>query len=306
MYRNLLWTEKYRPTNLDDYVFHTTEHKNIVSSIVDAKIMPNLLLYGLRGSGKSTLARLIPKLLDLDDADVLTINASKNRGIDEVRDSIYTFCSTSPLSTFKCVYFEEADELTLSAQKALKDIIESSASHVRFMFVCNDVSKIIEPIRSRLQELEFKHVNESDRFEIARNILRAENITFELPDVLTLVEQHGSDIRKLINQLQQQSTTGTLIPRVSGITTTNIIEAILMGNWLVCRDIITSYTDSDWNLVYDMMYHADTLESIPPNAHEPWILAVADHAHKNQTSGNKHLNCLALCIELIQILRSVK
>ena len=88
-----LWTEKYRPKTASEYVFKDQAQKQQVETWIKDKSIPHLLFSGGPGTGKTTLAKMLFNELDVQDADVLQINASRQNSVDDVRNLITNFSS---------------------------------------------------------------------------------------------------------------------------------------------------------------------------------------------------------------------
>ena len=147
-----IWTEKYRPKNLDEVVGqkHVTER---LKAYVSSNNMPHLLLTGPAGTGKTTCSLALAKEMFGDEwkGNFIELNASDERGIDVVRGKIKEFARTAPLGSaeFKIIFMDEADALTSDAQAALRRTMEKFSKICRFILSCNYSSKIIDPIQSR-------------------------------------------------------------------------------------------------------------------------------------------------------------
>lgn len=209
-----LWTEKYRPDNAAEYVFQNPEQRDIVLGWINNKSIPHILLSGSPGVGKTTLAKMLVRELDVNPFDVLEINASRERGIDEVRNRITDFISMVPWGPFKVVFLDEADALTPAAQAALRGTMEEYAQFARFILTANHPSRIIPAIHSRCQGF---HIDALDMTEFtirAATVLTEENIEFELGILDSYVEKTYPDLRKCLNLLQQNTVDGKLVEAV--------------------------------------------------------------------------------------------
>ena len=71
-----LWTEKYRPKIISEYVFRDEAQRNQVQGWIDSGAIPHLLFSGAPGVGKTTLAKILLNELEVNDYDILEINAS--------------------------------------------------------------------------------------------------------------------------------------------------------------------------------------------------------------------------------------
>ena len=195
MIKNKLWTEKYRPELLENYL----GNESFLSSLeewIGNNEFPNLLLYGGPGTGKTTAAKLIVKNIK---CDYIYINCSDENGIDIIRDKVKSFASSASFQPIKVVIMDESDFLTINAQAALRNIIETFSITTRFIFTCNYVERIIEPIQSRLASYELHPPTLKEVGMHMVSILNAENITYEKTDLVTVIKKFYPDIRKILN-----------------------------------------------------------------------------------------------------------
>lgn len=210
--KNQLWVEKYRPKNVSEYVFVDDRQKEQVKQWIKDESIPHLLFSGDAGTGKTTLAKVLINELGVEDYDVMEINASRENGIDNLREKINGFVSTMPFGKFKVVLLDEADYLTQPAQAALRNDMEAYHQTVRYILTCNYQYKIIPALKSRCHEF---HIAKPDMTEFtarAATVLVTENVEFDLDTLDTYVRGTYPDLRKCLNQLQVNSNSGKLLP----------------------------------------------------------------------------------------------
>jgi DNA polymerase III delta prime subunit len=198
-----LWVEKWRPKKVSDYVFRDDAQRRQVNSWIKEGSIPHLLLSGAAGIGKTTLAKVLCNELNIEEYDVLEINASRDNNVDTVRDKIINFVQMIPFGPFKVVLLDEADYLTPNAQAILRGVMETYSNHSRFILTCNYPNRIIPALHSRCQGF---HVDKTDQTEFTARvatILVEENVDFDLDTLDTYVKLTYPDLRKCINMVQQ-------------------------------------------------------------------------------------------------------
>jgi replication factor C small subunit len=213
-----LWVEKYRPNKLEGYVWRDDNQRKQVTSWIKDKSIPHLLLSGSPGIGKTTLAKMLLSEMEIPSFDILEINASRERGIDEVRKRITNFIQMMPFGPFKVVLLDEADNLTAEAQAAMRGVMEEYSNTSRFILTCNHPNQIIPAIHSRCQQFHFEKIDQTEFTARVATILVEEGVEFDLDTIDTFVKVSYPDLRKCINLVQQNTTDGKLVPPHNGDT----------------------------------------------------------------------------------------
>lgn len=199
------WIEKYRPNNIDDIIVDNTNLKRI-KYITENRSMPNIIISGEPGIGKTTTIMCLAKSLlkDKYKEGVLELNASDDRGIKIVQESMTIFCKKKFYSEFnhKIVLLDEADNLTPKAQQLIANLMETYENSTRFAFTCNNSTEIIDSIQSRCTILRYKRLNSEELRKRILQICKLENVQFDDKGIETIIIGSRGDLRTAINSLQ--------------------------------------------------------------------------------------------------------
>ena len=220
---NSLLVEKFRPTKLENYVGNENIKRSIAKYLEQNDIQ-NLIFYGPAGTGKTTLAKLIVQNLDCDN---IYINASDERGIETIRDKVQSFASVASFKPLKVVILDEADFLTIQAQASLRNVIETFSRTTRFILTCNYIERIIDPLQSRCQTLKVIPPTKVDVAKHIAWIMGEENISFEVEDLKTVVNQFYPDLRKCLNTIQLSTQNSRLIIDKTVLVSSNYMVQVL-------------------------------------------------------------------------------
>ena len=207
MSKHTLWVEKYRPDKLEGYL----GNEDFISSLetwINKNDFPNLLLYGPPGTGKTTAAKLVVKNINCDH---LYLNCSDENGIDTIRDKVKQFASGATFKPLKVVILDESDFLTINAQAALRNVIESFSLTTRFIFTCNFVERIIDPLQSRLTVFALNTPEAKTIAKRLKEVLDTEQVEYDIKDVVDIVKKTYPDIRRALNLIQGMSIGGKLV-----------------------------------------------------------------------------------------------
>ncbi len=304
--RSFIWVEEYRPRTIEECILPKSI-KRTFTDIVAGGDMPNLLFAGGAGCGKTTVAKALCDQLGLD---VLFVNASEESGIDVIRTKVRQFASAVSLSGgLKVVILDEADYLNpQSSQPALRGMIEEFHANCRFIFTCNYKNKIIQPIHSRCTVIEFQIPN-NEKPKLATALLKrcamildAKEIPFEEKVVAQLISKHFPDFRRIINELQRYSISGSidagLLSNVGEIAIKKLVGALKDKQFTEMRKWVAAGIDNDpvqvFRKIYDAAYEVMEKGSIPQ-----LVLILADYQYKAAFVADQEINLVAALTEIM-------
>jgi replication factor C small subunit len=302
-----LWTEKYRPATLTDYVFRDDAQRQQVQGWVNSGAIPHLLFSGAPGVGKTTLAKILVNELGIDDFDVLEINASRENSVDTIRDKITGFVQTMPFSAFKIVLLDEADYISPNGQAALRGVMETYHASARFILTCNYPNRVIPALHSRCQGFHIERVDITEFTARMATVLVTEGVEFDLDTLDTYVKATYPDLRKCLNMCQMNSQEGRLTAPhgdEGGVREwkVEVVALFKAGRVLDARKLMcASARPEEMEEVFRWMY--DNLELWSSDAHkqDQAIVIIRQGLVNHSFVADPEINLSATLVELCQL-----
>lgn len=283
-----MWVEKYRPRSLKSMV----NQKDIVErlkSFAEARNIPHCIFAGPPGTGKTTAALCLAHDLygEAYREHLMELNASDERGINVVRQTVKTFARVRTLGEipFKILILDEADNMTSDAQQALRRTMERFTGTCRLILIANYSGKIIEPIQSRCAPFRFTYLPREDQDAYLRHISESEKVQLQGEGLNAIFEVCGGDLRRAINTLQAAASLGkpisneivySVIGRANPLDVREMIQLAMNGNFIGARDklreMIVKYGVAGSDITRQIHRELFRMRDIP----ELWKVKLAD------------------------------
>jgi len=304
MNQHILWVEKYRPAKVEDCIL-TDGIKKTFQEYVNRKEIPNLLLSGSAGVGKTTIAKA---LCEEVGCDYLVINGSDENGVDTIRVKIKSYASSmSLLGGRKVIILDEADYLTVNAQAILRASIEEFSGNCSFIFTCNFKNRIIDPIHSRCTVVDFKINGSKPKmaaqfFKRVEWILGEEGITYDKQVVAAVITKHFPDNRRVLNELQRYSVSGTIdkgiLASVSDVNISELVKALKDKDFTSCRKWVTGNLDNDATTLFRKLYES-LYEALEANSVPQMVVIIAKYQYQAAFVADHEINLIACLTEIM-------
>jgi replication factor C small subunit len=284
-----MWAEKYRPKTLDEMV-NQKEIVERLKSFVKSRNVPHCIFAGPPGTGKTTAALCLARDLygDAYRGHIMELNASDERGINVVRETVKTFARVRSIGEvpFKIMVLDESDNMTSDAQQALRRTMERYTETCRFILIANYSGKIIEPIQSRCAPFRFIYLPREEQDRHLRLIAEKEKLNLLDDGLDAIFEVCGGDLRKAINTLQAAGSLNrpvdakvvySIAGRAHPADVRKMIETAMGGNFLEARKqlrgMIQKYGVAGSDIIRQI--HTEIFRSAIP---EPWKIKIVDIA----------------------------
>ena len=315
-----IWVEKYRPKILEDLALpeqYTLDFKRMIAKCE----LPNLLFSGPPGGGKTTLARVLCSktgVLFNNSDNMLSVNGSsrKTRGIGFVDDVIEPFLKHPPGGDkYKVVFIDEADKLTTDGYDSLRALIEKyHVAYGRFVFTCNYLSRIPDPVQSRFIPYVFSQIPKEFVLRYCKTILDSEKVDYKDVDIKVAITNLYPDVRKIVNALQRASWEGKLklsekdvITKERKVTTfiRQIISFIEKGqNQKIGSSVnsiveMVSAQDLEYRNVYTELFFGNNIPA-------PAKIVINKYSNGHQNALVPHMHFMAMVFEIIRSLQALK
>jgi len=230
----MIWIEKYKPRSFAEIA----SHPEVVSMLQNYTLenMPNLIIHGQHGHNKKTTVycliehlygkypELKQKTIEMDIGTTkLEVDYLESDEVIEICPSEYGYrdrqvsqniikemAQTRPiLSMFggkkpliKLLIINHAEDLSRDAQASLRRTIEVYSDHFRVIMVCSEISKLIDPIRSRCLLVRMRGFSVDESKRIGERILESENLTVHKDCLDSVISNSSGDIKRMLCVLE--------------------------------------------------------------------------------------------------------
>lgn len=193
--------------------------------------MPNLLIHGPSGCGKHTLIKLLLKDIfddtirntfletyyvkgygntvvdvEIEQSKYHLIIEPNNTGFDKylIQEIVKEYAKKKIINTsynqypFRVVLINNIDNLNYYAQTSLRCTMEKYHKTCRFILCGNQISKIIDPIKSRCLDVRIPSPTKNDMLNLIYHILIRENISLSRIEIEQIVNTCNYNIKRTL------------------------------------------------------------------------------------------------------------
>lgn len=221
--------EKYRPTDIKDLLFNKDIMEQLIN-IASNENIPHVIISGPSGGGKKTLVKFLLEYLYDPSVNILTkmkfnITGSSTKKEIEIMRSNYHIV-IEPTNTnhdkyilqeiikqyarhkpfdifktkrqFKTIVIYNIENLANNSQTALRRTMELYAKSCRFIMVCNNLSKILDPLRSRCRTFCVPLPSTNDIHNVITHMSIMENLKLSPKNIEFILNSCNSNLKKAI------------------------------------------------------------------------------------------------------------
>ena len=273
--------EKYRPSKIWDFRFN----KDIIEQLLHISSyenIPHIIISGPSGAGKKSIANIFLEALYDSDVNKLTkmkyhINGSSTKKEIEIMQSNYHIV-IEPTNTnhdkyilqeiikqyaihksfnifktkrkFKTIVINNIENLANNSQSALRRTMELYAKTCRFVMVCNNLSKIFDPLRSRCRTFCVPLPCRNDIMNVISYISLMENIRISTDEMNFILDYSGNNLKKAIWILDSKRLKTDTMLTLDEVFT-NVVDIILDIN--KSKNIAKTFDDDIRTNIYNIL-----------------------------------------------------
>jgi len=317
--KNTLWTEKYRPSTIDDYVFKNASFKQKMSEWIKTGEIQHIGFFGPAGTGKTSAIQVLLNGLiangHIDESEIEYFNMS-DEGMDAVRERILPVAGMNCYGKYRIFVLEEMEQMSIKSQGSLKRIMEDFSDNARFILTSNAMHRILPPIRSRIQSIILDTHDQETFMTHILNILIKENVDLTSENSILMVDKivraTWPDFRKALNSLQGTIVDGKIVELENVIDSstdykTAIIDALKNNNIYQMRQLIVkNIPEDEIDEFFSFLFRNIELFSTDTMIQNQLIVLIRDGMVKSTMCADTELNLSAVLIEMDNIIKGIQ
>jgi len=269
----------FRPRDWDSVKGQNHITNILKSQVINKKGLSNAYLFsGKSGVGKTTVARLFFMSLNCEKLDkygnpcfkclscknfkydLIEINASNNRGIEDIRTLSKEIYYKSPVSKFKGILLDECHLLTSPAWNCLLKPLEDSPDNFVWLLCTTEINKVIKTIQTRCQTFKFTPIRWTDIFERVKEVAKALKIDIDEKTIWAIARNSNTNLREPLHLLEKYVNSDNVSEILSDEINIDFLDSIakndLTSIWKSLMSWRSKYSDIDTFisfLKYDVM-----------------------------------------------------
>jgi DNA polymerase III delta prime subunit len=223
-----------------------------------------------------------------------------------MREKIGSFASAGSFKPLKIVILDEATHILQASQVILLNMIETYSLNTRFILTGNYPERLIEPLRSRLQEFKLEPPTKKTVAHHIVNILTKENVEFELEDVAVVVKKFYPDFRKTINSCQKQTIDNKLVLDKSSSVIDDYKNQVLeeltsptSKSFNSIRQLIANSGSNEFEELFRFLYDKSSIYS--PGNEGMIAIYINEYSYQSNFVLDKEINCMGLIARLLEL-----
>lgn len=227
--------EKYKTESIDDFMFNRLLLQKLMFLATNQNI-PHIIISGPSGSGKKTLVNFFLRALyghSVNNVSKCKYNvggSSTKKEVEIIQSNHHivieptntnhdryilqgiikqyaahkTFSFIASDKNFKTIVIHNIENLAHNSQAALRRTMEKYANICRFVMICNNLSRILDPLKSRCAIYCVPLPSQKEIENILKNVLKKEKIDIEEDDLKDIVDKSDRSVKNALWMLDMK------------------------------------------------------------------------------------------------------
>jgi len=203
--------KKYRPKTFKEVI----GQDNIVKSLkyfFNGGIIPIAFLFtGNSGTGKTTLARIIASMMDVNQQDIIEIDAATYTGVAEMKSVAESLIHKSMFGNGrKFLILDECQMLSKAAWNSWLKVLEEPPSHLTFALCTTEPTKVPLTIKSRCHAYKLNDLKYEDLVDLVCEVAAEEVLVLPSGAEDLIATEANGNARQALVYLSQVASVSTI------------------------------------------------------------------------------------------------